>query len=178
MDPHTNPEAYDYFTLNGTESPGLCEVVGAGSPRNWDERKGYGLSGSILVFTGNALAKFSIKIRIGYDGARGRTIAEQWAEWETFRELVQKPPKGTRPKALEIYHPFLEDLVIKSVVVEDRIQFTQVDNGVFETEIKFHEYRAPSPSTSTPDGAGKEEPKDDVDQMITDLGNQLDELAK
>ena len=135
----------DYFELAGQRSPGLATILGAGSPRGWDIRKGYGYSGAIIWFTGIGLAKFSAKIEL-YE-------ATDWEDWHAFKSLVKKPPLGVRPKALDIWHPLLEDLEIKSVVVEDLLQPVQTQPGVWEIQIKFLQHRALKFSLAKPDGS-------------------------
>jgi hypothetical protein len=175
LNPLRNPDAFDVWFLAGQKSPGLSEVAGASNPRGWDEQKGYGLSGATLVYTGDGLAQFSIKVFLWED--------DHFEEWETFKILLKKAPIGTRPKALDIYHPILEDLEISSVVVEDRTQLTEVpgEAGMFFVEVKFKQYRAPQPAVGKPAGSQSkpEEPtaEDAFDRTIEDLMKQVQELS-
>jgi hypothetical protein len=54
----------DTFSINNDNCPGKCVVHGAGTPREWDIRKGYGLSGATVVFMGMTLSKFEIDVTI------------------------------------------------------------------------------------------------------------------
>jgi hypothetical protein len=171
MNPLTNPDAYDYAVIAGKKTPGLLQVVGAGSPRTWDKRKGMGLSGAWLFYMGDDLSEFSLVIRIW--------TKEQWAEWEQFYPLLQKAPVGTKPKALEIFHPHLAPLGIKAIVVRDVMAPEQTDDGMWEIEVKVTQFRAPKPAIGKPDAAkAKEAPKDDVDRVIENLTKQVQDLAK
>ncbi|MCC6557194.1 MAG: hypothetical protein IT372_29940 [Polyangiaceae bacterium] len=176
LNPLRHPEAFDVFLLAGRKSPGLSDIAGASNPRDWDVRKGYGLSGATVVYTGDGLAKFSIKIFLWED--------EHFEEWAEFKVLVRKAPRGTRPKALDIYHPILEDLEISSVVVEDRSQLTPVqgEDGMFFVEVKFIQYRAPQPAVGKPDGSQSKptEPtaQDAFDRTIQELTKQVQELSQ
>lgn len=171
MNPIRNPEAYDVVMIAGQPTPGLAQIVGAGSPRTWDKRKGMGLSGAWLFYMGDDLAEFSIVLQIWTE--------EQWAAWEKFQPLLQKPPIGTRPKALEVYHPYLAPLGIKAIVVRDVMAPEQKDDGLWEIEIKVTQFRAPKPAIGKPDAAkAKEAPKDDVDKVIENLTKQVQDLAK
>lgn len=137
---------WDFILLAGQRSPGLCDIKGASSPRKWDEAQGYGLSGAILRFTGLGLAKFSVVLRL-YEPAH-------WEAWQSFKAIVQKPPQGVRPKALDIYHPALEQLEIKAVVVEEVSQPEQTgDTGEWSITIEFREWRRPRPQLAVPDRA-------------------------
>ncbi|WP_437567909.1 hypothetical protein [Sorangium sp. So ce542] len=102
INPLREPDPWTVVVLASRRTPGLAEVVGAGSPRDWDERKGYGISGAFLVYTGDGLAKFSVKVYLWEDA--------HFEEWESFKLIVDKPARGVRPKALDIYHPALDDL--------------------------------------------------------------------
>jgi hypothetical protein len=151
----------DFIKLAGDRSPGIADVAGAGSPRKWDEAQGYGLSGSTLRFTGLGLAKFDVKLRL-YTRAH-------WAAWHAWKRHVQKPPLGKRPRALDIWHPCLEDLEIKSVVVEDVLQPELTDDrGEWTIAIKFIQFRLPKLTLAKPE-ASKAQPLDAADQTIGNL---------
>lgn len=175
LNPLRNPEAFDVWFLAGQTSPGLSEIAGASNPRGWDVRQGYGTSGATVVYTGDGLAKFSIKVFLWED--------EHFEQWETFKLLLKKTPRGVRPKALDIYHPILEDLEIASVVVDDRSQLTEVQGepGMFYVEVTFLQYRAPLPAVGKPDGSQSKpaEPtaQDAFDKTIADLTKQFQELS-
>ncbi|AKT38251.1 hypothetical protein [Chondromyces crocatus] len=172
LNPLRNPEAFDVWFLAGQVSPGLSEVAGASSPRKWDERQGYGLSGATIVYTGDGLAQFAIKVFLWED--------EHFEQWAAFKVLLKKAPSGTRPKALDIYHPILEDLEISSVVVEDRSQLTEVQGepGMFFVEVKFKQHRAPTPAIGKPTGSqSKPTAEDAFDKTIEKLTKQFQELA-
>lgn len=158
----------DYITLSGQRSPGIAEVRGANSPRRYDERKGYGLSGATVVFRGIGLTRFTVELRLSTE--------QHWADWYAWKPMVDRPPAGTRPKALDIWHPFLEDLEVKSCVVEDVSQPSQVEDGVWAIEIKFIQFRRPVLSLSKPE-ASKAAPVDPVDQRIEALTKQFQDLA-
>lgn len=158
----------DHILLSGKRSPGIADVRGATSPRRYDERRGYGLSGATVVFRGIGLTRFTVELRL--------STVQHWADWEAWKPLVDRPPLGTRPKALDVWHPYLEGLDVKSCVVEDVSQPTQVEDGVWAVEIKFIQFRRPVLSLSKPEGS-KAAPVDPVDQRIEALTKQFQELA-
>ncbi len=134
----------DYIELGGQQSPGYADVAGAGSPRKWDKRDGYGFSGAVLVYHGTDLAEFDVTISM-WDVA-------QLIDWWNFATILEKAPVGVRAKALDISHPFLNTppLRIKSVVVQDVSQLRQDEYGLWTVVIKFLEYRAPRPILGKP----------------------------
>jgi hypothetical protein len=171
--PLDDADLYDYIVLAGQRSPGLCDVSGASAPREWDIRKGYGLSGATVVYTGDGLAKFTVRLFFWE--------TSHFDEWERFRVLVKKPPRGVRPKAQDIAHPFLEELGITSAVVEDELQWTQPEPGLFAKDIKFLQYRAPLPTLAKPDGsqskANEPTAQTEAEKTIEALTKQMKELA-
>lgn len=130
-DPQLDP--VDYVEIAGRRSPGIAEVIGAGSPRQWDEARGPGLSGARLRFRGLRLSHFIIRITLR------ETV--DFEGWEAWRDVVQRPPLGERPRAQDIVHPVLEDAGIRSAVVEDVSGLEQIDDGVWTVEIKMIEHR-------------------------------------
>ncbi len=127
-------------------SPGVAKVRGAGSPRNWDIRQGYGVSGASLVFTGTGLAKFDVDIFMWEQ--------EHWTLWQAFSALLTNPPPppGVIPVSLGIDHPALNQKpwLITKVVVEDISSLEPNDTGLWSTTIKFIQYRKPKPALLPP----------------------------
>jgi hypothetical protein len=162
--PLDNP--VDKVGLGGKLTPGLAEIVGADSPRQWDERTGYGLSGATVFFHGIKLSHFSIKLRL--------FTAADWDDWHAFKPLVDKPPIGKRPRSLDVSHPLLEDLGIRSVVVENVSVPEQSDDGEWSIEIKVIEFRKPKFTMAKPEGSTAT-PVDPVEQQIQ---ANTDKIAK
>lgn len=127
-------------------SPGVAKVKGAGSPRNWDIRQGYGYSGASLVFTGTGLSKFDVDIFLWESG--------HWPLWAGFSALLTNPPPppGVIPSSLAIDHPALNQKpwLITKVVVEDVTSWERNDTGLYSTTIKFVQYRKPKPALLPP----------------------------
>src|SRR4051794_20757666 len=102
FDPITSP--VDYIILAGAKSPGMADVGGASSKRNFDVRQSYGVTGARVVYKGNALSSFSVRIRL--------YSVEDWAAWDVWKLLLTRPPKRhgqvVKADALDIQHPILE----------------------------------------------------------------------
>lgn len=158
----------DYFTLGGRRSAGIAAISGAGSPRKWEERGGYGMEGSILFYTGNGLAKPVAKLLL--------SSTKDWNDWHAFKEVVKRPPNNRYPKALDIWHPYLEDLEIKSVVVKNVSQPEPVgEEGAFIITIEFMQYRRRKIALVKSEGS-QATPTDPVDQQIDALTKQVEAL--
>lgn len=160
-------EPADKVWLAQNWSPGLCDIEGANSPREWEERPGYGWSGSFLWFKGIRLAHFTIRIRLYTD--------DDWTDWYAFKPLIDRPPAGHRPRAIDVWHPILVNQGIHSLVVEDVGPTTQGEPGEWIVEIKCIEYRAPKYALSQPNGA-KATPVDPFEQMTEQLTKKAVDL--
>lgn len=166
--PITNPT--DFVILAGRRSPGIAEVTSADSPRRWDERRGYGLSGARTIFRGTGLAYPKLLLRL--------YTPEDFEAWNEWRPLVQAPPAGERPRALQIEHPFLEDLGIRAVNVKNVKQPVQTGDGEWTVEIEMIEYREPVPALAAPRGTTNGPPLTPNQLEILDLTSQLEVLAR
>lgn len=120
---------------------------GAGDPRTWDKRKGYGTSGATSVFGGTDLSEFSLFV---YAWERSTVWMPAWNEFA--HAVLVKEPKGPAPKALAIVHPMVNapPLNIDAVNVKDTSQWKQDDEGLWTCEIKVQVFRAPTPALGKP----------------------------
>jgi len=169
FDPYLTP--VDYILLAGQKSPGIAVVSGAADARKWDVREGYGLSGGITVFRGRQLAHFTVTLKL--------VTAQDWVDWGSFKTLVARPPFGTKPKSMSIWHPWLAELDISSVGVEEVGQPEEDgDTGAYSIAIKFLETREPKFALAKPVAATTNKSTDPYDQQIEQLTKQFQELAK
>lgn len=159
---------YDHVILAGQRSPGIARLEGADSPRRLIKRRGFGLSGATVRFAGIELSEFKLQIDL--------LTSEDWEAWNEWRPLVQRPPapdvdalrsaittdalnavlRRTRAHALDIEHPFLEDLGIRSVLIANVSQPKAIDDkGTYRIEISMCEYRRPVYALSAPAGSSE-----------------------
>jgi hypothetical protein len=144
------PPVQDFVILNGIRSPGVCQIVNAGSPRKWDRQGGYGYSGASLVFTGTDLSDFDILIDL--------FEKKHWSDWNIFARLLDKEPLGVKPRTLDISHPLLyrAPLRITQCVVRDVTQFTQGTGsaaGRWTVRIPMTSWRKPQAALGKPVGS-------------------------
>lgn len=185
-------EPVDKILLANRESPGLAVISNVDSPRMWDERKGYALSGARVVFRGQGLSRPIVTLRLFTD--------DDFAAWHDWRPILDLPPReqlapdaGFAQRsvfrrgrlALDIWHPILEDLGVAKVVVENVTQPRQVADGEWNVVINFIEFRRPVRRLITAE-ASQERPTDPADITIENLsaivsnngeGNVLDALS-
>lgn len=162
----------DDCNLGGHTVPGICEVVGAGSPRQWDEQKGPGMSGAFVVFHGKKLAHFSIKTRL--------YSVEDWNEWDAFKPFIEAIPLGRLQGAFDITHPITAAVNIRSVVIEEILAPIQTGDGEWTIEIKLIEFRKPKLSIAKPDGAQaeKKDPEELKREAKLDAARLRNEAAR
>jgi hypothetical protein len=167
----------DYILLAGVRSPGVCIIRGAGSPRHWDEREGYGTSGATTVWMGAKLARFEVELQI--------TELSDLIDFAPFALLLVRPPAGIPPIAYGISHPLLNlpPISISDVVIEDVSQWEEDEYGLFTMKIKFLEYKRPmaalaaSPAAAIPsDGVAPPTAKDAQDLQIDALTAELEAI--
>lgn len=170
----------DWVSIGGQKSPGIATVKGGASLRDWEQRKGYGLSGASSVYTGDSLSDFEIEFKI-WDNADLR--GSMFTEWYLFAQVLRKVPRGKRPKSFTIFHPMLAEVGITRAVVTKVGQFSQDKDGIFTKTVNFLEYREPTPILAKPKGAipnAAEPPADATsaaDLQIQALRAQLAGLA-
>ena len=168
-------ELMDKIVVAGRKSPGLCNVNGGSSPRKWDERNGYGLSGATIVFTGLGVAEFVTRLWLWEDA--------HFEEWGGWKALVAPPPQGQRPKIVDVYHPLLQEVDILAAGVVDRTQLTpEGETGLWYVEIKWKTYRKPLPQIGAPAGSKttqyQKTAQDAGDAQIQALLKQLQAAAQ
>lgn len=173
--PLVTPSLYDTCKLAGVRSPGQCDLSGAHAPRKWDVWRGFGLSGAATVFTGIDIDKFAVRL-IFWEASQ---IDEYNAN---FVPLLELPPRGKRPKALDFYHPYASDppINIRSVGVQDVTQLQQIEDGKFAVDILLIPYFAPKPAVAKPIASGDEKPKpeDAYDRKILELDDRIQKATR
>lgn len=142
----------DTFLLGGQPCPGKATLIAGDSPRPWDIRKGYAMSGATVVPAGDDLSHPVFAV-------------EMWdpADWPLFQAFAAKylaksvrfKPGTVVPVALGIYHPVLASppWLITEVVVENVTVPKQDDTGMWMLEIHFLDYRKVKPAPPKPDAA-------------------------
>jgi len=167
-------EPIDYALILGKKTPGKLTIEGAGRVLKWDERAGYGYTGAWLFFKGAGLSHFTLKIDIW--------TPEQWNEWLEFKGIL-KPPNRARPRALDIWHPALELVDIKSIVVEEEPIAKKSDTGLYTIDIKVSQFRRPKLDLVKPEASedqpdkGKDFIDAELERMAGNVRSQLAELA-
>ena len=150
LDPLRDPQNWDVITIGGIVSPGVARLGDVGRSYEWDVKVGKGAFGGTTTFTGRVPAKFSVSFSLWRSAHFG--------EWAAFvRALKYDPTKITYSpdtyytsgvSAVDIYHPSLVFLDIRSVVVEKVGGIVHQGKGIYEASVSFIEWYPP-PKRST-----------------------------
>jgi hypothetical protein len=189
----------DSIRIAGDWCPGIAIARGAGTPRIWDKRAGYGLSGRTLVYMGADLSSFEVDVTVWT-----QTQVDEWKVF--FKKYLEEPARPSpqalltsanpflsfkQPKALGVYSPFLAMLGITALVVEDVSQWEQhedAESGMYGCTIKVIVWRPPvvvlaRPTQKIPDAAkaaptARDKAEEEIQKLQLQAKQLEDELAK
>ena len=131
-DAYESPSQWDIFYIGGDPLPGLARVRGARQIKV-DQRNAPGTEGSTLTFLGRTSAEIQVTLRMWTN--------EQLDVWNKMVPKIQPPPGKLPPEPLDVYHPALAMLAMKSLLCLDAgIMQPSGDPGVFETQLRFIEF--------------------------------------
>jgi hypothetical protein len=186
FDPMRQPD--DAVRINDRLVPGIVKIKGLKAPRDWEERRSFGMMGSRLRLKGIKLAHFSLLVTL-YDQA-------DWDEWRGFAPIIRRPPQPDRSQLaaitsipslhrfirtmappMSISNPLCEWYRIRRVVVEDVLQPEEEETGEWRAEIKLIQYQRPRRILSTSGGRNREAGTSRQDREIAALTSQLNQLA-
>lgn len=187
FDPLRRPD--DSVYISDHLVPGIVVIKGLKAPRDWEERRAFGMMGCRLRYKGQKLTHFSLEVSLYTE--------EHWDDWLAFGPIVRRPPPPDRSQLaaitsipslyrvmrsqappLSIRHPLLEEYRIRQVVVEDVLAPVQDDRGVWTVEIKLIQYQRPQRVLSTSGGRPREAGTSRQDREIARLTEQLNQLAQ
>lgn len=144
--PIDDPELWHTATIAGRDTPGLATVTGAKRPRKWDEKEGPGASGASLTYRGDRLVAPTLTLKLWEP--------EHFDEWEDLHAYLKPLVKG---KAVDFFHPSVEDLDVRSVVIEEIGQREMIEGsgGAATVAITLKEFRPPpkANATGSPNGS-------------------------
>lgn len=136
VNPADTHKLYDQFVLAGKKSPGVCHFKGLPKRElGWEKQKAKGEDGASVVNNGVDLAEFSVELELWKDSYR-----DEFTEWDKWRPILETQIKEGSKSALDIYHPQLAELGIKSVVVKSWTAPSPDGKGAGIAEITFLEY--------------------------------------
>lgn len=134
VDPITNPGAWDYVTLDGMISPGVCTVEGCDRGYKWDAPKTKGTTGGPPKFDSEEDLTPSLTLTL-WEPSHFGTL-------ENFLSVCRKAPDAKEPKVLPIDHPAFAMAVVAFVVVTKIGGLKHEGGGKFSIKIDLRESRA------------------------------------
>lgn len=142
-------ERFGYFLLDGMRSPGTVTAISAnGVKLNYDEVKGFGLSGVFLRFTGIGLAEVSFTVRCVDAQDRKNLDRPGW------QRATAPPVQGQVDRIRTIGHPLVERM--RATTARWRLQMVPfevpatTDGGGVSVEYSFKNDRKPLPQVGKP----------------------------
>jgi hypothetical protein len=141
-------ETSDYLLLGGKRTPGSVKLSGHGRAEKWDVKEGDGQGGATVTYKGEELSKFTATFELG-DG----DDYDDFADWDAFVPILRRATGAKEPSALDVFHPDLARLDIKSVVVTKIGGLVHDGKGGATVAVDFLEYRPPVPKGGTPNGS-------------------------
>ncbi len=144
--PVTSFPAVNSFSVGNFPMPGKWTLTSATKLFGWQIQQGYGLSGAVVLPTGDKLivAKFKGQFWDIADFAVFGVIRKQ---------LLDRSPIsfGGIAVALGVTHPELKALGVASVVVLEVNPVVDTGGGLWETTLDLLQYRPPKIITAKPD---------------------------
>lgn len=151
VDPANNP--FDQVIIAGDYIPGLPSVWSTKPSRKykWDKKQGAGTAGDTITYRGIELVEFVIDVTF-WEGPQVDAWDALYPKWT---------PDGKT--GLDITHPTLDRLGVKSIVIVEFVQLFFRDAGAWGVQIGISEFRPPPPAniTTTPDGSKTNNTKTD-----------------
>lgn len=147
LNPLDNPGEWDVVVIAGQRSPGKCELEGFERKHDWDRKKGKGAAGETITFTQKPAAEGKLTFTFWE--------RDHFTAWAQFRPLFLYNPTKKQPTPVDIFHPSLEDVGIKSVVCGTIGPIKHMGKQEYAVEVQLLEYNPPPPKSavSTPNGS-------------------------
>ena len=181
---------FDKFKVAGVLSPGLLDpdepFPGADDPELFDVRRGMFISRAFLYYKGDDLSNFAARVHVYPPTGNIEDWLRDDPEWKAFKPLIDRRPNrwgvvtAQTNIALDIQHPILADLGIRSIVRINRVAWKQTQPGRWTSEIRMMAYFPPN--AVQPGQLTKSEsvptPTNPDQQTIMDLEKEIDKQGE
>jgi hypothetical protein len=160
----------DAVVLRGRLTPGVAAIENLKRVFKWDQVAMHGADAAIAIYRGKPPATFDIVIKLHNP--------EEYEAWSVFRQVVLTPPRPDG-KALDIGHPFLFEMGIRSCVIAECGQPIDDGTGIWTVRISCVEFAKPRMALAKPDASGtKPAIPEPADVVIAALLGQIQEYAR
>jgi hypothetical protein len=147
INPIENASAEDAVMFAGERSPGICKLSGFARKFTWDVKAGKGVKGSTTTLTSYPPAEGTITFYLWEP--------EHFDEWESFQKKFDYDTTKKSVNALDVYHPTLSSIGVKSLVCKSIGARVPEGKGLFSVALEFLEYNPPpkKDASKSPDGS-------------------------
>ena len=155
------------IVVGGQSAPGRWTLIDAEKEYGWQIQQGYGLSGATVTPSGDKLVVAKFEVVVWYDVQPASVMgnsdpfscAGRDNSWQAFKKFRAKflskavvVVNGTfSGKAMDVLHPELNELGVRSFVPLKLPAMKQDDYGLWHGEVHLLQYRQPVPVLSRPD---------------------------
>jgi len=160
--PIDNEELFNSIVLGGVKSPGKVTLSGHDRKVTWDVKSAPAQKGATTTLKEIPPIEFSASFYLVKDPAQD---IDNFADWPAFQEVIDSTVSGSKPKAVDIYHPDLasQKPPIVSVCKASVGGFIDDGKGGRTVVVKFQEYSPPKPAGGTPAGSSTKKNPDPND---------------
>lgn len=176
--PITSPQGEDIIYVGGIPSPGRVDVRGFVSAYKWDVKSGPGVDGATQTYRGSEPHPGKLKFYL-WDPLH-------FGAWEQFK-LLFRYRVGVPPIAVDVYHPALDDIGIKSIVTNKVHNREHSGGGLFTIEVEATPWQQTPPvnvtgtiSTASANAGGSKDgksnpfsPPPDLQARVTAAADEL-----
>lgn len=153
VNPIDHPEQYEAIVLAGERSPGVAKLSGTALDHGWAKQEPKGSSGGETIQNGTKLVEFTVELYIWRDDQ-----VDHFARWVAWRPILRRPIAKGASKALDIYHPQLDELGVTSVVCSKEGSLVPDGKGGATVALSFIQYAPPQPKAAgKPAGSSSKE---------------------
>jgi hypothetical protein len=138
--PLATPRQWDYATIAGVDTPGMCKMEGCPIEYKWESKEAKDSDGATNTFINRGIRKPKMTLTMWQD--------EQFLEQGELFAVLKQSPDSKSPVPLTIDHPACRAAGIDSVVVESIGDLTKTPDGLCTIVIQFIEDRKPTPKTT------------------------------
>lgn len=150
--PIENPSAWNSITIDGIDTPGICELSGGVRKTKIDEQVSPMQSGSFSVTRGLELVSVNYKVRVW--------TTEQFNELQALANRLARAQESRPPRQLRLVDLALAHLQMKGAEVAWVGPIENPKPGTWTLGFGFKEWKKRRPI------GGVARPKDDIDRAI------------
>jgi hypothetical protein len=176
LNPVDNEDLFTSVVLAGVPSPGKVTITGHDDKVNWDVKEGTAQSGATITRKSDPPIEFTCTFYLVKDIAQG---IDDFAAWDAFRAIVESTVSSpTSPRPTDIYHPYLVEQGITSVVKGTVLGTLDDGKGGQTRAVKFLQYKPPKAvggtalgSTTKPGPDPNQKALDELQALTTEYQN-------